>query len=209
MIMLAEIFKDGKWHKVGKEFISWWQELSNQLTDRVCDEPNNFFLLSALGKNIGFIRGYNIPLIKYNSGWPDDISKDVANILQGKRTFYIDLTDLLNYPLDKSLYLEGYITEWQYRRLKDKGIKPVHILKPSSMSNYDDDRHEFITPYQMDLIIGNPSLRQNVQYYVLYEYAHTTLRDECEFFYTKSIPKLIELSNGGKNKIRILYSFGR
>ena len=204
MIMFAEIYQDGQWRKVGKEFTSWWPELGEQLTDRVCDELNNFFLLSVLGKDIGFMREYNIAPINAQSGLPDDISAEVANALYGKRTFYIDFPNLFNYPWDKTICKEGYITEWQYRRLKDQNIAPVHIFKPKRLEDYD---YKFISPYQMDVIIANPSLRQKGHYYIKHEYDHTTLREQCAFFCTHSMEKLLELAL--TSEVRILYSFGR
>lgn len=208
MTIFAEIFQDGQWHKVGKEFTSWWPELGEQLTDRVCDEPNNFFLLTVLGQNIDFMGGYNIPIIGYQSGYPDDISAEVADAFQGKRTFHITLSNLMNYNWDNVICKKGYISDWQYDRLKNKGIKPVHIF-PLSHANNDADKH--ITPFQMDLMMGNIDLNRQSKYYVLYEYDHTTIKEQCKFFFDHSLPKLFKLipKGGITDDVRIIYSFGR
>lgn len=61
----------------------------------------------------------------------------------------------------------------------------------------------------MDVILKYPRLREDKRYYVNIEYDCKSIQNECEFFYTKSLPKLIDLvpSNGTVDDVRIVYAY--
>ena len=191
MVMFAEVRENGQWHKVGKEFVSTYEELNGQLTDRVFD-GRNAHLTSFLSEN-------SIP------GFPYDVSDEVKNHIVFKHycsMHNITLTEILNLGWDKEIYQSGYISEWQYERLKKEKIAPVNILKSVSNKNV-------VSPFMMDVIAENPSLRQSARYFVEYKYDKHTMREQCEFFCDVSIKSLVKLipDGGATDDVRVVFSF--
>lgn len=207
MTIFAEVFKDGAWHKVGKVFKSCYPELKGQLTDRVCDEPNNFCLMAILGRSINFWN-YGVEKINHNVGLPQDVSAEIEDFMIKKDSIcYATLADLLNYDWNVEICKRGYITEWQYKRLKNRISSPVHIL--STVSNKEDAT--CVSPLQMDAILNNSNIRKDTNYYVMYEYNHAFLKELCNFFYETSLQTLISLVpvDGDIDDVRIIYCLGR
>lgn len=193
MVMFAEVRENGKWHKVGKEFTSTYEELMGQLTDRVFD-GRNVHLLSFLSEN-------SIP------GFPYDASDEIKNHVVFKHyssMHHITLKDLLDLDWDKESCQYGYISEWQYERLKNNGIEPVSIIK-----NLLGRDVTTVSPFLMDMIIANPSLRQDTKYLVEYKYDKHIMKELCDFFCNVSIPGLIKLipEGGLSEHVRVIFSF--
>jgi hypothetical protein len=191
MVMFAEVRENGEWHKIGKEFISTYEELDGQLTDRVFD-GRNAHLLSFLSEN-------SIP------GFPHDVSSEIKNHIVFRHycsMHNITLGEILSLDWYKETCQLGYISEWQYERLKRDGVAPVNILKSASNKNV-------VPPFMMDMIVANQSLRQSTRYFVEYKYDKHTMRDLCDFFCDVSIPKLIKLipEGGTTDDVRVIFSF--
>lgn len=194
MVMFVEVRENGKWNKVGKEFTSTYEELDGQLTDRVFD-GRNVHLLSFLSEN-------SIP------GFPYDASEEIKNhtAFDIAAPHHTTLKELLDLDWYKEVYQYGYITEWQYERLKNDGIKPVHITKNLNLLRRDAVT---VNPFLMDMIIANPSLRQDAKYLVSYKYDKHTMKELCDFFCDVSIPKLTKLipEGGTTDDVRVIFSF--
>lgn len=194
MVMFAEVRKDGQWHKVGKEFISTYEEMDGQLTDRVFDGR-------CADLDIFLVNNCDI------AGMPYDVSDDIKNhavFTHYKTVYCCSLKYLLEFNWDEEIYEYGCITEWQYKRLKENGIPPVHIA--SERFSFDSI---IVHPFLMDMILKHPSLREkNKRYCVKYKHKKKTLREQCEFFCNESISGLIKLipENGTANDVRIIFS---
>lgn len=193
MVMFAEVRENGKWNKVGKEFTSTYEELDGQLTDRVFD-GRNVHLLSFLSEN-------SIP------GFPYDASEEIKNHVVFKHyssMHHVTLKELLDLDWYKETCQNGYITEWQYERLKNDGVEPVNIIK-----NLLGRDAITVSPFLMDMIIANPSLRQDAKYLVSYKYDKHTMKELCDFFCGVSIPKLTKLipEGGTTDDVRVIFSF--
>lgn len=191
MIMYAEVCQDGQWHKVGKEFMSTYEELDGQLTDRVFDGRNKD-LTSFLFDNC------------FMSSNPESPSEEIKKFMEKEIVYSLTLNEILGLDWEKEDYKLGYITEWQYKRLKENGIQPVNIIKdPFHIGNI------VVSPFLMDMIIAHPSLRQDARYYIQYKYDFNTIKDQCEFFCNVSIPRLINLipEGGSSEDVRIIFSF--
>ena len=190
LTMFAEIKQDGEWRKVGREFDSTYQDCDMLLTDRVYD-----------GRDAGLISFLSAQCW---NGMPNDASEEVSThkLMQGD-VHFATLRELLDFEWDKEVCNIGYISEWQYKRLKEYGIEPANILKdPFRRDNM------VITPFFMDMVIACPTLRTNgVRYYVEYKYDKSTVKDVCTFFCGQSIPKLINLipEGGTAHDVRIVY----
>lgn len=190
MLMFAEVRRDGQWHKVGKEFISTYEELDGQLTDRVFDGRNkdlNTFLWDYCFMNSN----------------PQDVSEETLQSTKSEGVVYgLTLSEILKFDWEKEIFKVGYISEWQYKHLKD-GIKPVNITRSPFHGN-----NMAVTPLHMDLILAHPSLRNDVRYFVQYQYDKRTAREACDFFCNTSIPGLIKLipDGGTMDDVRIIFS---
>jgi hypothetical protein len=187
MIMFAEVRKDGQWHKVGKEFVSTYDEMEGQLTDRVFDGRNTH--LTQLLKDNSVCNAY-------------DLSYEIRNhaLFKDAELYHCSLKDILRIDWNKEIYRTGYISEWQYKRLKN-GVEPVHITSLVS------DR-EIVKPFWMDMILENQSLRdESANYYVEYLYDKHTMRELCDFFVNTSIPGLVKLvpQGGTTDDVRIIF----
>lgn len=193
MVMFAEVSKDGQWHKVGKEFISTYKEIEGQLTDRVFD-GNNKFLEEFLLKN-------NF----YTSGLPSNVSEEIKNHKNFQDIAHcVTLKCLLELDWNQEVCETGFISEWQYKRLKESGIQPVHIIKSPSTKG-----RNVVLPFMMDMIIKHPSLREDgISYYVKHEYNKRAIIELCDFFCNVSIPGLIKLipEGGTTGDVRIIFS---
>lgn len=189
--MFAEVKQDREWRKVGREFESTYEELEGQLTDRVYD-GNNKALISFLAS-------------EGCAGMPEDVSAEIKGhkYFQGDDVHYCTLRQLLDFDWEKEVYDLGYITEWQYKRLDQTGIKPTVITRdPFRQSNM------VVSPFLMDVIHKNPSLRQEVRYFVEYKHNVYKMRYVSKFFDQASIPGLIKLipEGGSMHDVRIVYS---
>lgn len=156
MIMHAYVNQDGRWSKVEKEFISTYEDLDGQLTDRVFDGNNKIleeFLTEECTEQDG--------------------------------TYVLTLQELLSLPWDREIFSTGYITEWQYRHLKEDGVKPVYIMKRPL--------GEVVSKFYMDMIMEHPELRQSRRYFLEYKHNTRAVRECCEFFCNTSIGGLIKL----------------
>ena len=191
MIMFAEVLENGEWHKVGKEFISTYKELEGQLTDRAFDGRNEHLSL--------FLSENGVP------GFPYDVSDEIKNNVVFKHYYSIynlTLDEILKLDWYKEIYQIGYISEWQYERLKRDGIAPINILKNASNKSV-------ASPFMMDMIIKNPALRHNTRYFVEHKYDKRTMKDLCDFFCDVSISGLVKLipEGGTAEHVRIIFSF--
>ena len=191
MVMFAEVKQDGQWHKVGKVFKSTYAELDGQLTDRVFDGRNSDL--------IEFLFSYG-----FLSHMPVDASEAIKNhqCFQEKEVYCASLSEIIDYDWDEEISSIGYITEWQYERLKKDNIAPVRIREQVL------DEALIVTPFKMDLILENPVLRSHSRYYISYEYERQTMRSICEFFCNGSIPALVKLipEGGSADDVRIIFS---
>lgn len=191
MVMFAEVRKNGQWHKVGKEFVSTYEEMEGQLTDRVFDGRNDY-LTSAL-------RDYSVYGILTN-----DVSDEVKNRIRRDAAYFCSLRNILSdINWDEEFYEVGYISEWQYVRLKKDNTKPVNIIKNPWYVGYRE-----VSSFHMDMIIEHPSLREDKKYCVKYKYNKHVLKDQCEFFCNITVPTLIELipEGGTIDDVRIIFS---
>lgn len=194
MVMFAEVRKDGQWHKVGKEFVSTYEEMEGQLTDRVFD-GRNANLSSFLVSNTDV------------SGMPSSVSDEIKYhpVFEHYHSIYCyTLSDLLKLNWDEKDFEIGCISEWQYKRLKEVGIEPVNIIKKHFSLNA-----VIVDPFFMDMLIKHPSLREdNKRYYVNYKHNQTTKRKQCEFFCNESMSGLIKLipDGGTADDVRIIFS---
>lgn len=191
MVMFAEVRKDGQWHKVGKWFVSTYEEMEGQLTDRVFDK-NDKTLISFLSSQSWSIM-------------PKDVSAEIKNnkYFQGEDIHFTTLIELLDFDWGKEIYDIGYMTEWQYERFKNLGIAPVNIVKDAFRGD-----NIVVSPFLMDMIIEYSALRQQGRYFVEYRYNKSTMRDKCDLFFQLSIPSLIELipKGGTAHDVRIIFS---
>ena len=191
LTMFAEVKQDGVWHKVGKEFKSTYDELDGQRTDRVYDGRDKLF--------ISFLASQSC------TGMPKDVSEEIKGhkYFQGDDVYFCTLRQLLDFNWSKEHCNVGYISEWQYKRLIQDGIKPTSI-----MTNPFRSGNMVVSPFMMDVINDNPSLRQNVRYFVEYVFDRIQMRDLSEFFYRESIPGLIKLipEGGATSDVRIVFS---
>lgn len=191
--MFAEIKIDGAWKKVGAEFKSTYPEL--EATDRVYDKIDN---------NLMMWLTYDID----PDGIPEDASEEIKNhkYLSNKKVYCFTLDELIGlYTWDTEIFDGfGYISEWQYKQLKEKGTKPVNIRS----TIYLNDAKK-VMPFEMDMIMRHPKLRTASSYYVQYNYEQIALRNKFDFFCNTSIPRLIELiPDGGTAKdVRIIFGY--
>lgn len=196
VIMFAEVKQDGEWHKVGKEFVSTFPELKDQLTDRVCDSMStdlpNFLCMNT---NVWYV--------------PEDTSIEIYDYIIGRGDYPEDwccatLRDILHFPWNSMSFKNGYITEWQYKRMKEQNIMPASVINDSI--NKDA---EFVKPSYMDLILKYPALRTSNKYYVEFEYGKQSYKDKFDFFYNVSLAKLVQLipDGGTVNDVRIIYTY--
>ena len=195
MVMFAEVRKDGQWHKVGKEFVSTYEEMEGQLTDRVFDGHNKELEEFLLARSHLF--GTN----------ESNVSEDIKKHKQFKNSagFLVNLEELLKFNWDEEKYKIGYISEWQYERLKKDGLQPVNVFK--------EQRTDIpsVSPFLMDMINLNPSLRKARKYLIDYKYDRHTIKEKFHFFCYVSIPKLIELipEGGTVYDVRIIFSVSK
>jgi hypothetical protein len=197
--MFAEVHKDGKWHKVGKVFPSALPELEGQLTDRVYDGSNKA-LEDALSGKAPDLNKLNV--LNIFPDMPCDASDEIAThiSLTGRHVYYVYLDDLFPSLMRYSIYKTGYITEWQYKRLIKDGIQPVHIRH-----NIPRSTGVKVSQTEMDMILNNPTLRrEDVKYFVKYEYDRHSFEKDCPFFFDKIAPVLATLYNDNDD-VRIVY----
>lgn len=192
--MFAEIKIDGIWQKVGKEFVSTYPELSNG-TDRVYDKYD---------KELMRWLTYNIE----PQGIPLDASAEIKEhkYFNDKQIYWLTLEELLSLEIWDTEIFEGigFISEWQYKQLKEKGSIPIHIRPKVHGINAIT-----VMPFEMDMIMRYPKLRTTSSYYIQYNYDQTAVRNKFDFFCSTSIPRLIELiPDGGTAKdVRIIFGY--
>lgn len=196
IIMFAEVRQNGIWHKVGKQFKSTYEEMEGILTDRVYD-GNDLSLIGFLANDYHCKLDYIDDL---------EVSEElkIHYLLQGRLVNVCSLKDILCLDWESTESQSGYISEWQYNRLKTDGIEPISILdKPLRKGA------KVVTPFEMDCIIANPVLRTEPKYYISYEYNKQKLQDKHQFFCYVSIPELIRLipENGTAEDVRIIFTF--
>lgn len=194
MIMKAEVFKDGVWQQIeDKIFQSAIQE--DLLTDRVCDERNRI-LYEVLGapKTCGFEHTPITSMGVYD---------------EEKNNYIAYLDDLIKYNWNAPMSRIGFISEWQYQRLKSKGAPPVN--KHQYIANLNDNTMvpNVISPFEMDMILADKTLRKASKYYVTHEYDADPLGTWCEFFCKTALPQLVKLvpEGGAMHDVRVVYSF--
>lgn len=195
IVMFAEVRQDGVWHKVGKQFKSTYEEIDGVLTDRVYD-GNDIDLISFLAND------YNCELDYIDSLDVSDESKS-HHLLQNRLVNMCTLKNILSLDWDATVSKTGYISEWQYERLKKDNIKPISVLDRPLRKDA-----EMVTPFEMDLIIEYPFLRTAPKYYVSYKQIEQQLKDKYQFFCKVSIPELIRLipENGTTEDVRIIFT---
>ena len=184
MIMKAEVYKDGKWQPVGKIFQSALEE--NMLTDRVCDERN--------------------PILYEIFGGPkiNGMISPIEGIQNTDEGYVVYLSDILNYNWDDTICSNGLISEWQYRRYKEQGIKPAYVRKKIS----DIENTAVVSLFEMDDILENDDLRTSQKYYVNYQYDFKSLHELCCFFHKTSVASLVDLATDNKiDTVRVIYCF--
>lgn len=190
LTIFAEVKHQGQWQKVGRVFTSAYEELSGELTDRVYDKPDASF-------------GSFLAVHSYE-GLPEDVSNEIAahRFFQGDLVYHASLDQLLNFNWDEVRSKIGYITEWQYARLKQDGLKPVTVLDKTI------DGTRTVSPFFMDMVFQFPSMRTTHKYYVRYEYNHQLVREQYAFFCETSIPSLINLipEGGSTEDVRIVFA---
>lgn len=194
--MFAEVLKDGEWHKVGKVFPSALPELEGQLTDRVYDGSNKALEDVLFRKTL---REFDIFCV--HDGVADDTCDEIAThrSLAKKKVRYVYAKQLMAFLVKHNVYDVGYITEWQYKRLRD-GIKPVNIRK-----NVPKNSGVKVNKMEMDMILNNPSLRrEDVKYFIRHEYNIRAFNKDCPFFFDKTVPVLVDLCNH-YDQVRIVY----
>lgn len=186
MKIYAEVKIDGLWCKVGQEFTSTYTELKDQLVDRVFD---------------GYDRELYLFLTLHSpTGLPSDLSTHLSTVaVDSPSCHWTTLGDLLNWTVwDEPVYKTGYITEWQYKRLKDKNIKPTYVV-PKAMG-------PVTTPFMFNMLEQHPSLRTTSKYYLKYKYDPQTPYEKFSHFCSISIPELISLipEGGNAEDVRII-----
>lgn len=184
MVMKAEVYKDGEWQPVGKIFQSALEE--NMLTDRVCDERN--------------------PILYEIFGGPkiNGTIKPIEGIQKTDEGYVVYLSNILNYNWDDTIHSHGLISEWQYRRYKEQGIKPVYVRQKL----FDLENTAVVSLFEMDDILENDNLRTAQKYYVDYQYDFKSLHELCSFFYETSVSSLVSLADANKiDTVRVVYYF--
>ena len=190
--MFAEIKVNGKWQKVGQEFPSTFEEMAGSKTDRVYD-GDSALLNKVLTNKDGRLKTY--------CGYPDDVSKEIKEhtSLIGKDVYYVYLYELIGFLYQYVDEKMGYITEWQYKRLKDKGVQPV-VIRHNIPSSFGI----IVSKEEMDMILENPELRkEDVKYYVKHVYIREGFDHSCPFFFKEIAPILFRLNSG--TELRIVY----
>ena len=190
LTMFAEARQDNQWYKLEQYFTSTYEELEGEFTDRVYDGRDKQLISFLTAQSYG--------------GMPDDASDDIKNhrFFQGGDIYYTTLKELLAFEWDKVVHKTGYISKWQYERLKKNGVKPANILNEPVLKTTP-----IVYPFQADFIIDYPSLLKG-SLYVVYEYDHKPFYELCEFFCKVSIPSLIKLipEGGTMDDVRIVFS---
>lgn len=191
LTMFAEVKRDGEWHKVEQCFTSTYEELADQLTDRVYDGRDKQLIPFLIAQSCDIM--------------PEDVSEEIRShkFFQGDNIYHCTLKELLSFNWDKVVYKTGYISKWQYERLKKNGVTPVSVMDEPVLKTTP-----VVRPFQADFIIGYPSLLKGNQLYVVYEYDHKPFYELCEFFCKVSIPSLINLipEGGTAHDVRIVFS---
>lgn len=195
--MFAEVFEDGEWHKVGKIFPSALPELEGQLTDRVYDGTNLELEKILSGK------GYDpFERLDIFTGVAEDTSLEIAGhkSFTNKEVRHVYISNLIAFLYTYDVFKTGYITEWQYKRLKKQGHSPVAIRK-----NIPRAVGIKVTSQEMDMILNNPDLRkEDTKYFVQYKYGNHPFREDCAFFWNETLPVLTGLYEKYEN-VRIVY----
>ena len=191
--MFAAVRRDGQWHKVGKEFVSTFEELEGQLTDRVYD-----------GRDKGLIEFLKK---QCNGGVPMGMSAELMrhNLFDDVPIWHATVIELLGFDWDRPTHKTGYISKWQYKRLKE-GVVPSNILSENTVQIV---RRSVVRPFEADLILQHPALQKyGNNFYVVYEYDHCSFKNLCKFFCETSIPALINLipEDGTVEDVRIVFS---
>lgn len=212
--MYAEIYKDNKWQKVGAVFESALDELKidKHLTDRPYDGRDKILFEVLTGQSCKQNKIYSaIPHISAIVGLPQDVSQEVCDKFanSGKNCIkHISLEDLLAFNWKTKINKHGFITEWQYKRLKEKNIEPAYVCDDVIG---DCDK---VTPFEMDMILQNDNLRMpDASYYISYEYYLKCIDEYCDFFCKKTIPALVKLlslaDKATTDNVRIIYFYNQ
>lgn len=198
--MYTQVKRDNLWHGVDAIFKSALKEAGDTLTNRPYDGRNYVLFEILTGKHF-----------KQNDGLTElpPICGDIAKNLVEHGSYpndyvfqYATLKDLLEYDWGKFVARVGYITERQYRKLKDEGTFPAYIRNNVLFNDVN-----VVKTSEMDLILKNPELRNDKNYFIKFEYEEKRLSEECNFFFEETIPALIKLiPNGGNSEdVRIIY----
>lgn len=191
LTMFAETYQNGEWRKVGNIFKSTYDELDSQSTDRVYD-------------------GYDLSFIQFlqsqcYGGVPEGLSAELKAhpFFQDTALWHATLQDLLMFDWDIVECKTGYISEWQYARLKKDGLKPINIL-----DKLYNKEAIVVNNFMMGLLIDYPNLHDGRKYYTTYKYNKQTYSSKYAFFCNKSIPALIHLIpyGGTAADVRIIFS---
>lgn len=205
LIMYAEVYKDGAWHFVDEPiFKSALPEMQGHLTNRVCDEHNYVLFEILTGEYFKENRKYTkIPQAPFYETLPSTASKEIKYKFDEENAYTLYLDEVFSYNWDAIIYKKGLISEWQYRRMKKKGIHPAATNRVVF-----DNEAEVVNPFQMDMILASDALRTAKKYYVNIELSPTPLREYCKFFCDVSIPALMKLipEGGSAKNVRVIYT---
>lgn len=192
LTMFAEVCKDGEWHKVGKVFKSTYEELGDMLVDRVYD---------GIDENlVGFLKSQSW------AGIPEDASEEIKvhkHFQDDDNVYSISLDELMRLDWDIDVYKMGFISDWQYKRFKIKGIEPVDVRDTAPSDAL------VVFSFMAELIDKYPALNKDKKkVYVVYYYDKRPLYELIDFFCNVSIPALAELipENGSAYDVRIVFS---
>ena len=192
LTMFAEVYQDGEWHKVDKVFKSTHKELSDMLVDRVYDGTDENL--------IGFLKSQSW------TGLPNDASEEIKahkHFQNEANVYYISLNELMFLDWDIEVYKMGFISDWQHKRLKIKGIEPADIRKTAPFNAIA------VSTFVADLIDKYPALNKDKKkVFVIYYYDMHPLCELVDFFCNVSMPALVDLipEDGDVNDVRIVFS---
>ncbi|MBQ0088741.1 MAG: hypothetical protein KBT27_05365 [Prevotellaceae bacterium] len=201
MVMYAEVYQDGVWHKVGKKFNSWFVDV---MTDRVCDERNEFLYCLFGGSDVANTDYCMTPLTDLR-GLPEDVSSEIKHNNYFEQSVdisasYLTLDEILKFNWDAEIYKVGNISEYSYKRWKEQGIQPARWNWPVKSNS------KIISPLEMDMILNGVIERdRDVKYFVKVNYDYSTYKEQCKMFYSDALAKLITL--GAPNEVRVVYMF--
>jgi len=135
--IVVEVYEDGAWH----------------LSDVEVPADRNYWAFAVLAdvcNGYGFAgtdKGDPIVPIDEPRGLPDDLSKELSDLLEAEDGDYIylgydsfswvTLKELLAYDLDADVTMRGYVTNETARNYREKGILPSSWAGWTSLPNHE------------------------------------------------------------------------